>query len=160
MIETVKPLPQTTSIIETVDVAKAKPAIIWPWVAVIVVLILTAAGVIFAMISTPAPTATPTPTPTKTETPTPTPTPTPTETKPTTTTVFSSDVIGQNVDTVEKLLSDKGLLVVRVQGTGLPTGDPKINTVSDATPLGQLPLGTTVTITYYVEDSTQTAPAN
>ena len=162
MIDTVPPVPQTTAIIETVETKAEKPAAIWPWVSVVVVLILTAVGVVIAMLSQPAPTPSPTPTPTKTETPTPTPTETPTETPttPSTTTVFSSDVINQNVDAVESLLQDKGLLVVRVKGDGLPTGDTRINTVYEATPLGTIPVGTTVTITYYVEDSTQTAPSN
>lgn len=160
LIEQVKPLPQTTTVIETLETKTEKPAVIWPWVSVIVVLTLTIAGFVIALVSQPAPT--PTPTPTQTETPTPTPTPSPTETPttPSSTTVFSSDVIGQNVDTVEKLLADKGLTVVRIKGDGLPTGDTRINTVYDASPLGSLPVGTTVNITYYVEDSTQTAPTN
>ena len=162
MIETVAPLPQTTSIIETVEAAPDKPAAIWPWVSVVVVLVLTAVGVLIAMLSQPAPKPTPTPTKTETPTPTPTPTETPTETPttPSNTTVFSSDVMGQNVDAVESLLQDKGLLVVRVKGDGLPTGDTRINTVYEASPLGTMPVGTTVTITYYVEDSSQTAPSN
>ena len=164
MIETVPPVPQTTAIIETVETKDEKPAAIWPWISVVVVLVLTAVGVVIAMLSQPAPTPTPTPTetPTATETPTPTPTETPTETPttPSNTTVFSSDVINQNVDAVETLLQDKGLLVVRVKGDGLPTGDTRINTVYEATPLGTMPVGSTVTITYYIEDSTQTAPSN
>jgi serine/threonine-protein kinase len=160
VIETVKPLPQTTSIIETVESAQEKPAAIWPWVSVVVILVLTAAGVIFAMLSQPAPTPTPTETPTVTPTPTPTETPTETPTAPTETTVFSSDVIGQNVDTVESLLQEKGLLVTRVKGDALPTGDPRINTVYEAAPLGTLAVGTAVTVTYYIEDSTQTVPEN
>ncbi|MEN9603917.1 MAG: hypothetical protein RL545_606 [Actinomycetota bacterium] len=164
VIETVKPVPQTTSIIETVEVANEKPAAVWPWVSVVVILILTTAGVIFAMLSQPAPTPTPTPTETATETPTPTPTPTdtPTETPTPTsnTTVFSTDVLGQNVDAVESLLQEKGLLVTRVKGDGLPTGDTRINTVYEANPLGSIPVGSNITIKYYVEDSTQTAPTN
>ncbi len=159
MIDTVQPLPQTTSIIETIPTASQKPAAIWPWVSVVVVLVLTAVGVLFAMLSKPL-TQAPTKTPTPTATATPTPTPTETPTTPTTATVFSSDVIGQNIDTVETLLVGKGLLVVRVKGDALPTGDPRINTVSDASPLGSMPVGTTITITYYVEDSTQTVPTN
>ena len=162
MIETVKPLPQTTSIIETVEDKAVKPAAVWPWISVVVVLVLTALGVIIAMLSQPAPTATPTPTetPTVTETPTPTETPTETPTTPSSTTVFSSDVIGQNVDTVESLLQEKGLLVTRVKGDALPTGDPRINTVYEASPLGSMAVGTAVTVTYYIEDSTQTVPTN
>lgn len=164
MIDTVAPLPQTTSIIETIDLKQEKPAAIWPWVSVIVVLLLTTVGIVFAIVTQPTikPTPTKTPTVTKTPTPTPTPTETPTETPttPSNTTVFSSDVIGQNVDAVETLLQDKGLLVVRVKGDGLPTGDTRINTVYDVTPLGSMPVGTTITITYYIEDSSQTAPTN
>ena len=162
MIETVAPLPQTTSIIETVETKQQKPAMIWPWIVTIVVVVITAFGVVFAMVRSHevTPTPTPTPTVTPTQTPTETPTPTPTATTPSTATVFSSDVIGQNVDTVESLLKDKGLLVTRVKGTGLPTGDTRINTVYEASPLGSMPVGSTLTITYYVEDSTQTAPSN
>lgn len=162
VIETVKPIPQTTSIIETVETAQEKPAAIWPWVSVVVILVLTAAGVIFAMLSQPTPTPTQTPTETPTVAPTPTATETPTETPtaPTETTVFSSDVIGQNVDTVESLLQEKGLLVTRVKGDALPTGDPRINTVYEAAPLGTMAVGTAVTVTYYIEDSTQTVPEN
>jgi serine/threonine-protein kinase len=68
--------------------------------------------------------------------------------------------MGQNVDAVEKLLTDKGLLVVRVPGTELPTGDPKINTVYEASPLGTMPVGTTVNLTYYIEGAAQPAPSN
>lgn len=162
MIETVNQLPQTTTFIETVEASAVKPAAVWPWISVVVILVLTAVGVIIAMISHPAPTATPTPTetPTVTETPTPTETPTETPTAPTSTTVFSSDVIGQNVDTVESLLQEKGLLVTRVNGDALPTGDPRINTVYEASPLGSMDVGTAVTLTYYIEDSTQTVPTN
>lgn len=160
MIDTVKPVPQATSIIETIADPKSKPAAIWPWISVVVILVLTAAGVIFAMLSQPLPTPTPTPTPTETVTPTPTQTPTETPTTPSSTTVFSSDVIGQNVDAVESLLQEKGLKVTRVEGDAIPTGDPRINTVYEASPLGSMAVGTEVTITYYIEDSTQTVPTN
>jgi hypothetical protein len=66
----------------------------------------------------------------------------------------------QNVDVVEALLIGKGLRVNRVEGTALPTGDPRINTVYEATPLGSLPVDTTVKVTYYIEDTSQTAPTN
>ena len=159
VIETVKPALTETTVIEEVSEKPVKPAIIWPWVSVIVILVLTLAGFIFAMLASPTPTPTPTETTTTTETPTQTPTETPTET-PSTATVFSSDVMGQNVDAVEKLLTDKGLVVVRVPGTELPTGDPKINTVYEASPLGTMPVGTTVNLTYYIEGAAQPAPSN
>ena len=158
MIETVKPLPQTTTIIDTVENKVEKQSAVWPWVSVIAVVVLTTVGVLIAILTQPNPT--PTPTPTETPTVTPTPTPTETPTTPSTATVFASDVMEQNVDVVETLLVGKGLIVSRVEGTPLPTGDPRINTVYEATPLGSLPVGTTVIVTYYVEDTTQTAPSN
>jgi serine/threonine-protein kinase len=158
MIETVKPLPQTTTIIETVENKVEKQSAVWPWVSVIAVIVLTTVGVLIAILTQPNPA--PTPTPTETPTVTPTPTPTETPTTPSTATVFASDVMEQNVDVVETLLVGKGLIVSRVEGTPLPTGDPRINTVYEATPLGSLPVGTTVIVTYYVEDTTQTAPSN
>jgi serine/threonine-protein kinase len=133
---------------------------VWPWVSVITVLVLTTVGVLIAILTQPTPEPTPTPTPTETATPTPTPTPTETPTTPTTTTVFASDVLEQNVDVVETLLVGKGLKVSRIEGTPLPTGDPRINTVYEATPLGSLPVGTMVNVTFYVEDTSQTAPTN
>ncbi len=160
MIETVKPLPQTTTIIDTVENKVEKQSAVWPWVSVIAVVVLTTVGVLIAILTQPNPTPTPTPTETPTVTPTPTPTPTETPTTPSTATVFASDVMEQNVDVVETLLVGKGLIVSRVEGTPLPTGDPRINTVYEATPLGSLPVGTTVIVTYYVEDTTQTAPSN
>ena len=162
MIETVKPVPQTTSVIETVPTAVEKPSAIWPWVSVIAVLLLTTIGVLVAILTQPSVTPTPTPTATETPTETPPPKPTPTETPttPPTATVFASDVIEQNVDTVETLLVGKGLKVLRIEGTALPTGDPRINTVYEATPLGSLPVGSTINITFYVEDTSQTAPTN
>ncbi|CAB4605727.1 MAG: protein kinase [Actinobacteria bacterium] len=158
MIETVKPLPQTTTIIDTVENKVEKQSAVWPWVSVIAVVVLTTVGVLIAILTQPNPT--PTHTPTETPTVTPTPTPTETPTTPSTATVFASDVMEQNVDVVETLLVGKGLIVSRVEGTPLPTGDPRINTVYEATPLGSLPVGTTVIVTYYVEDTTQTAPSN
>jgi len=160
MIETVKPVAETTSIIETVETEVDKPSAVWPWVSVITVLVLTTVGVLIAILTQPTPEPTPTPTPTETATPTPTPTPTETPTTPTTTTVFASDVLEQNVDVVETLLVGKGLKVSRIEGTPLPTGDPRINTVYEATPLGSLPVGTMVNVTFYVEDTSQTAPTN
>lgn len=160
IIDTVKPQPQTTTLIDTVENTTEKQSAIWPWVSAIAVVVLTTVGVLFAIISQPAPTPTPTPTPTETPTPTPTPTPTETPTTPSTATVFASDVIEQNVDVVEALLIGKGLRVNRVEGTALPTGDPRINTVYEATPLGSLPIDSIIKVTYYIEDTTQTAPSN
>ena len=159
IIDTVKPVPETTAIIETIDDRVERPAVVWPWIAIIIVLILTIGGVVVAIISQPRPTGTPTPSPTTTTT-TETPTPTDTETTPSTATIFATDVMGQHVDAVDTLLQSKGLVTERVPGIALPTGDPRINTVYEATPLGSVAVGTTITVTYYVEDTTQSVPSN
>ena len=44
-----------------------------------------------------------------------------------------------------------GLYVNQIPGTEVPTGDPRINTVYDASPLGTMPAGSVIDITYYVE---------
>ena len=161
MIDTVKPPLETTTVINTVELGVEKKPIIWPWIAIIAFLILTTVGVIFAMVTQP--TAVPTQTPTATKTPTPTPTGTQTATpEPTanTVTVFAADVVGQNVDTVTTFLKNLNLNVNRIAGNKLPTGDPRINTVYDVAPLGGMPVGTTVIVTYYVEDTSQPTPSN
>jgi serine/threonine-protein kinase len=68
--------------------------------------------------------------------------------------VLSSEVLGLNKDEVFVALEAKGLLVNLVEGTALQTGDPKINTIYEALPLGTMPSGTTINLTYY----TETAP--
>jgi hypothetical protein len=45
-------------------------------------------------------------------------------------------------------------MVNLVEGTALQTGDPKINTIYEALPLGTMPAGTTINLTFY----TETAP--
>jgi hypothetical protein len=64
--------------------------------------------------------------------------------------VLLTDVQGKNVAEVSAELSAKGLLVTTVAGDVLPEGDPRLMSVYDATPLGTLPAGTEIKITYYV----------
>ncbi|MTA29743.1 MAG: protein kinase, partial [Actinobacteria bacterium] len=53
MIETVKPLPQTTTIIDTVENKVEKQSAVWPWVSVIAVVVLTTVGVLIAILTQP-----------------------------------------------------------------------------------------------------------
>ena len=67
-----------------------------------------------------------------------------------------ADVSGLNVAQVSADLSAKGLLVTAVAGELVPADDPRVMTVYEATPLGTLPAGSEITITYYVADTTPT----
>lgn len=148
-------LPDTATETTLIEVAEdAKPPLVWPWVALIVALIITASVLIFAMVSKTTPTPSPSPSATATQTETPSPTPTESTPPPTDVVVLSSEVLGLNKDEVFVALEAKGLIVNLVEGTALQTGDPKINTIYEALPLGTMPTGTTINLTYY----TETAP--
>ncbi|CAB4946553.1 unannotated protein [freshwater metagenome] len=135
---------------------ETKPALVWPWIALIVALIITATILIAAMVSKPKPTPSPTPSQSTSQSPSPTPTESPTT--PTTVVVLSSEVLGLNKDEVQVALSAKGLVVNLLPGDPLLTGDPKINTIYEANPLGSMPAGTTINLTYFVEGTPQTNP--
>ena len=151
-------LPEDATETTVIEVSEPeKPALVWPWVALIVALIITASVLIFAMVTkspAPTPSASPSPSQTASQTPSASPTPSETPTTPATVVVLSSEVLGLNKDEVQVALQAKGLTVNLVAGTALQTGDPKINTIYDATPLGSMPAGTTINLTYY----TETAP--
>lgn len=96
----------------------------------------------------PKPQISPSPTPSNSQTETPSPTPTPTETVETVT-VLLSNYQGQDVSLVVPMLTDIGLEVEPIAGTSLPADDPRISQVYDISPLGSLPIGTTVQVYYY-----------
>jgi hypothetical protein len=74
-------------------------------------------------------------------------------------TVLSSDVLGQDVNAVVAKLQGLGLTANPQPGETVPEGDPKLNTVYDATPLGLLTAGTEVHLLYYVSDAASSPPA-
>ncbi len=143
----------TTTIIEVTE--PEKPAMVWPWIALIVALIVTASTLIVAMVTKPSVTPSPTPSQSQTTEPAPTPSNTPSET-PTqvpTVVVLSSEVLNLNKDEVFVALTAKGLDVNLVAGQELTTGDPRINTIYEVMPLGSMPEGTTINLTYYTESA-------
>ncbi|MEN9731343.1 MAG: hypothetical protein RL488_653 [Actinomycetota bacterium] len=144
--------PTETTVIQVEE--EAKPALVWPWVALIVALIITATILIFAMVSKTTPTPSPSPSETASQSASPSATPSDSPTSPSTVVVLSSEVLGLNKDEVQVALEAKGLMVNLVEGTALQTGDPKINTIYEALPLGTMPAGTTINLTFY----TETAP--
>ena len=144
--------PTETTVIQVEE--QTKPPLVWPWVALIVALIVTASVLIFAMVTKTTPTPTPSETATQSATPSASASPSESPTTPSTVVVLSSEVLGLNKDEVKVALEAKGLLVNLVEGTALQTGDPKINTIYEALPLGSMPAGTTINLTFY----TETAP--
>ena len=143
----------TTTIIEVTE--PEKQAMVWPWIALIVALIVTASTLIVAMVTKPTETPSPTPSQSQTTEPTPTPssTPTATPTQVPTVVVLSSEVLNLNKDEVFVALTAKGLNVNLVPGQELTTGDPRINTIYEVMPLGSMPEGTTINLTYYTESA-------
>jgi beta-lactam-binding protein with PASTA domain len=78
--------------------------------------------------------------------------------------VLLTDVIGKNVADASIFLKERGLLVDAVPGEALDREDPRILSVYRADGLGQVPVGSTVKIYYYIQQTvvpgpTVTAPA-
>jgi serine/threonine-protein kinase len=145
---------QATTVIETQDEVDVKPPIIWPWIAMIVLMVIVAGTIIFAMVRGPEPTTSPTPsqssTPSESASPSASPSPSPTD--PNTVIVLSSDIFGMNLDAATVYLEGLGLVVSPMEGLVVPADDARVQTVYDATPLGTLAKGDTITLVYYIAD--------
>ncbi|MFM1995327.1 MAG: hypothetical protein RLZZ610_844 [Actinomycetota bacterium] len=133
---------------------KTEPAeklpVIWPWLVLIGFLFAAAAGVMIAIVlslmgeqqtETPVPTFEPTVAPTETQT----------EQPGQTVVVLLTDVIGKNVADASIFLKERGLAVDAVPGEPLDPADPRILTVYKADGLGQVSVGATVRIYYYIQ---------
>jgi serine/threonine-protein kinase len=134
-----------------------KAPIIWPWLVLIGLLFAAAAGVMIAIVlslmseqqsEVPVPTFEPSVAPTET----------PTEDLTPTVVVLLTDVIGKNVADASIFLKERGLVVDAVPGEPLGLEDPRILTVYKADGLGQVKVGTTVKIYYYIQQTTIPAP--
>lgn len=161
---------EATTVIKTDTAESPKPPIVWPWIATIALLVITGLTVILAMIFTPkaGPTPTPQPTVTVTKSATPSASPsisasaTPTQSaspEPTdsnTTNVDVAGILGQDFANVQSALESQNLQVNLIGGVKVPPGDVRINTVYMATPAGQVEVGSTIDIYYYVEDTSGT----
>jgi eukaryotic-like serine/threonine-protein kinase len=142
---------------------KTEPAdklpVIWPWLALIGLLFAAAAGVMIAIVlslmaerepSSTIPTFEPTIAPTDAVTEAPVPT----------AVVLLTDVIGKNVADASIFLKERGLLVDAIPGEALDPEDPRILTVYRADGLGQVPVGSTVKIYYYIQQGAIPDPTN
>jgi len=140
-----------------------KLPVIWPWLVLIGILFAAAAAVMLAIVfslmseqerESTIPTFEPAPSPSESQTQEPVPT----------AVVLLTDVIGKNVADASIFLKERGLLVDAVPGEALDPADPRILTVYRADGLGQVPIGSTVKIYYYIQqgalpEPTTTAPA-
>jgi hypothetical protein len=120
-------------------------------------LFAAAAGVMIAIVlslmseqqtEVPVPTFEPTVAPTKT----------PAEDMTPTVVVLLTDVIGKNVADASIFLKERGLVVDAVPGEPLDLEDPRILTIYKADGLGQVKVGATVKIYYYIQQTTIPAP--
>jgi serine/threonine-protein kinase len=134
-----------------------KAPVIWPWLALIGLLFAAAAGVMIAIVlslmseqqsEVPVPTFEPSVAPSET----------PTEDLTPTVVVLLTDVIGKNVADASIFLKERGLVVDAVPGEPLGLEDPRILTVYKADGLGQVKVGATVKIYYYIQQTTIPAP--
>ena len=134
-----------------------KAPVIWPWLALIGLLFAAAAGVMIAIVlslmgeqqsEVPVPTFEPTVAPSET----------PTEDLTPTVVVLLTDVIGKNVADASIFLKERGLVVDAVPGEPLGLEDPRILTVYKADGLGQVKVGATVKIYYYIQQLPMPSP--
>lgn len=142
-----------TELITTDTAPLPKAPIVWPWIAILGLLGITAIVVLVAILSEPRvkPTTTPTTTPTQSEEPTEpaTESPEPVEER---VLLLRSEMIGENIADVTARLIELGLQVNAIAGEIIPPDDPRVRTVYAVSPTGNITLGTTIDVTYYVGD--------
>jgi hypothetical protein len=131
--------------------------VIWPWLALIGLLFVAAAGVLIAIVvsllgeqqnEVPVPTFEPSVAPVET----------PSEEPIQTVVVLLTDVIGKNVADASIFLKERGLQVDAIPGEPLEPDDPRILSVYRADGLGQVQVGSTVKIFYYIQQAVLPSP--
>lgn len=140
-----------TEVLTTDTAPLPKAPIVWPWLATLGLLGLTTIVVIVAILSEPnasdvKPTSTTTPTVTESVSPE----PEPTETTPATYVVLVSDVLGKNLSEVTAWLTERGFVVNAIPGDLIDGTSPEVRRVYAVAPTGNLAVGSTVSVTYYV----------
>jgi len=159
LIQQIKQVTDRTTEIATLTDTAPQPTqpIVWPWVAVIVVLGLTAISVVVAIIiGSMQPVPTPTVTVTSSSDSSATSSVDPSA--PTPVTVLLSDIQGKPISDVLASLKAMGLVATAVPGNKIAVDDPRDMTVYDATPLGNIPAGSSIQVYYYVVDMSGPTP--
>jgi hypothetical protein len=72
--------------------------------------------------------------------------------------VFLTDVVGKKVLDASLFLTEKGLIVEALPGEALDPSDTRILDVYQAEGLGQVPVGSTVRIFYYIQGEATPTP--
>ncbi|MDG2497369.1 MAG: serine/threonine-protein kinase [Aquiluna sp.] len=140
-----------TELISTDTAPLPKAPIVWPWLATLGLLGLTTIVVIVAILSEPnASDVQPTNTPAPTVTESVSPEPEPTETTPANYVVLVSDILGKNLSEVTAWLTERGFVVNAIPGDLIDGTSPEVRVVYAVTPTGNLAVGSTVSLTYYV----------
>jgi len=139
-----------TEVISTDTAPLPRAPIVWPWLATLGLLGLTTIVVIVAILSEPnasdiSPISTPNSTPSNTQT-------VEEATEPATYLVLVSDVVGKNLSEVTAWLTERGFVVNAMPGELIPGSSPEVRVVYAAAPTGNITVGTTVNVTYYVGD--------
>ena len=139
-----------TEVISTDTAPLPRAPIVWPWLATLGLLGLTTIVVIVAILSEPnasdiSPISTPNSTPTNTQT-------VEEATEPATYLVLVSDVVGKNLSEVTAWLTERGFVVNAMPGELIPGSSPEVRVVYAASPTGNIEVGSTVNVTYYVGD--------
>lgn len=147
-------LSDKTTVIPIQSAVPVKKPVVWPWIAVIALLGITGISIVIAMVvgaisqHEPGPSFTPY-----------SPSPSPTESMPAdSVVVLSTDVIGKDIGDATAQLEGLGLAVDAQVGETVDPNDPKLNQVYSASPLGTIPLGSTIHLLYYAPAS-QTTPS-
>jgi eukaryotic-like serine/threonine-protein kinase len=141
---------------------KTEPAeklpVIWPWLVLIGLLFAAAVGVMIAIVvsilSDAADNQSPGPTISTITSPTPSESTEPVQTV----VVLLTDIIGKNVADASIFLKERGLQVDAVPGEALDPSDSRILTVYKAEGLGQVPIGSTIRIFYYIQQTVVPGP--
>ena len=129
---------------------------VWPWLALIGVLVAAAAGVMIAIVVSLVTETAPSPTPSISVSKQPS---APAPEKPAATvSVFLTDVVGKKVLDASLFLTEKGLIVEALPGEALDPTDSRILDVYQAEGLGQVPVGSTVRIFYYIQGEAAPTP--
>jgi serine/threonine-protein kinase len=133
-----------------------KLPVVWPWLALIGVLVVAAAGVMIAIVVSLVSETSPSPSPSISVSKQPS-APAPEEPA-ATVSVFLTDVVGKKVLDASLFLTEKGLVVEALPGEALDPCDPRILDVYQAEGLGQVPIGSTVRIFYYIQGEAAPSP--
>jgi serine/threonine-protein kinase len=136
----------------------AKLPVVWPWLVLIGVLVVAAGAVMIAIIVSLVSEQNPLPSPSSisvSKRPT-----APAPDRPiSTVSVFLADVVGKKVIDATTFLTQQGLLVEAVAGEALDPSDPRILDVYQAEGLGQVAVGSTVRIFYYIQGEAAPSPS-